>query len=149
MDAYATHLEPLIKAALETQGDILELGCGDYSTPLLALIAHSRGDKLVVCASDPVWASKYKDVADEIIIVEWDKFRIPEARTAWGLIFLDNEEHSPGRVEKLQGLRGHAKCIVMHDASQALSTAGLQGVIDSFTKYSMYDKHDPWTVTVW
>ena len=145
MDGYATHIEPLVKAALESKGDILELGCGDYSTPILALIAKSRGCKLYVKASDPVWASRYKDVENcEIEIVDWATWKVSGH---YGLIFLDNEEHAPQRVYRMTGLLSFTDCLVMHDASQAVATADLFNVL-SGKEYTYYDKHDPATVTV-
>jgi len=32
---YGTHTTPLLTAVLYTTGDVLELGCGDFSTPML------------------------------------------------------------------------------------------------------------------
>ena len=32
---FGTHMVPLINAVINTTGDVFEMGCGDYSTPLL------------------------------------------------------------------------------------------------------------------
>jgi len=141
MDAYATHIEPLVKAALETPGDILELGCGDYSTPILAAICRDRGSKLTVHASDPDWANRYREIAD-IHIVDWANYKL---EGQYGLIFLDNEEHSPGRMAKLALLKPHAKVIVMHDASQAKDTTPWDTLTSIFSNVEMYTKHVPHT----
>jgi len=146
MDGYATHIEPLVKAALATPGNILELGCGDYSTPILAAIAHSRGDILVVCASDPAWADRYQNVADVILIVDWNTWKVPDGD--WGLVFLDNEEHAPQRILRLQQLKSHCRTIVMHDASQARECSGFDICTSGFAHADMYEKHVPWTLTL-
>ncbi len=40
---YGTHITPLIAAVLETKGNVIEMGMGDYSTPLLhELIKYKR-----------------------------------------------------------------------------------------------------------
>ncbi len=143
MDPYSTHLEPLVKAAIESNGDILELGCGDYSTPLLASIALNRGKKLYVKSSDARWANQYKDICD-VEIVNWDTWKIDRK---YGMIFLDNEEHAPQRTFRLASLKDYADVIVMHDASQAMDV-GLKDILHLFKSYKYYDKHDPATVTV-
>lgn len=144
MDGYATHIEPLVKAALSTPGDILELGCGDYSTPILAAIAHHRGDRLVVHASDPAWAKRYEGVADEIVIVSWATWK-PSGK--WGLVFLDNEEHAPQRIQRLPQLRPFCDVVVMHDASQAMQCVEYGAQIAGFKSAEMYEKYEPWTGT--
>ncbi len=141
MDGYATHLEALVTAALESEGDILELGCGSYSTPVLSAIAKHRGNKLVVNASDPVWANRYKEFA-EIVIVDWKTWQ-PEGQ--WGMIFLDNEEHQPYRLMRVPKLLEHAPIVVMHDADQAeMSTEFSQ--ITSGLNIKTYKTHQPWTM---
>ena len=142
MEPYATHIEPLINAALETEGDILELGCGDYSTPILSAIALHRGNRFVVNSSDPEWANRFRNYA-EVEIVDWNTW-IPSGN--WGLIMLDNEQLTCDRIKWIPKLSKICKKIVMHDADAArLSseystlTAGLQA--------SIYAKHTPWTVT--
>lgn len=52
MDPYSTHLQALIKTAVETTGDILELGCGDYSTLQLVAICKAQGRKYHAQASN-------------------------------------------------------------------------------------------------
>lgn len=143
MDAYATHLEPLIEAALSVDGDILELGCGDYSTPLLSAVARKSGHRLVVNASDATWANRYTGIA-EVHIVNWEKWK-PEGQ--YGLVFLDNELHSPGRLAMLPGLSNIAKVVVMHDASQANNLINWDTL--PYSRWEMYKKHEPWTITLW
>lgn len=140
MDAYATHQAALIKAALETDGDILELGCGDYSTPLLSVIAQHRGNKLVVKSSDPFWASQFSDIA-EVDLVDWATWE-PEGQ--WGLVLLDNEQLTYDRIKWLPKLAKIAKVIVMHDADAAMMSAEYEAMTDGF-ECMIYAQHRPWT----
>lgn len=141
MDGYATHLEALVNAALESDGDILELGCGDYSTPVLSAIAKHRGNKLVVNASDPAWASRYKDFA-EIVIVDWKTWQ-PKGK--WGMIFLDNEEHQPYRLMRVPKLLEHTPIVVMHDADQAEMSPEFDQIARGLN-VKTYKTHQPWTM---
>ena len=56
INEYATHQQILIKEALSCNGDILETGCGYYSTPLLLEIAKQKGVKLVSMVENINWA---------------------------------------------------------------------------------------------
>ena len=144
MDGYATHLHPLVTAAISVCGDILELGCGDYSTPVLAEIAHARGDRLVVCSSDESWSSKYKGIPDEIITVDWETW-VPEGQ--WGLIFLDSEQLTKDRIKWLPVLSKIGKVIVMHDADAAMKSDEYPKMTEGLN-IEIYNKHVPWTITI-
>jgi hypothetical protein len=143
MDPYATHLEPLLKAALESKGDLLELGCGDYSTPLLSRIARSRGDELIVYTSSPEWGSRFRDLA-LLSIVDWANWKL---EGLFGMIFLDNEEHQPTRSLRIPELMRHAPIVVMHDADEAMTYPEFRINTNGF-KVELYDKHRPNTVTI-
>jgi len=145
MDGYATHIAPLVAAAISVDGDILELGCGDYSSPVLAEITKARGCKLVIHSSDPVWAKRFEDIA-EVVIVDWSKWTPPVGN--WGLVFLDSEEHAPQRLLKLSHLRNICKKIVMHDASQAAMCDNYQGIVNNFKSNVMYSRYEPATVVL-
>ena len=131
----------MVNAALDTKGDILELGCGDYSTPVLSAIARRRGDRLVVLSSNEEWANKFHDYAD-VQIVDWATW-VPSGN--WGLVMLDNEQFTCERIRLIPRLAKICKTIVMHDADAAMMspeysdlTKGLESMIDK--------KHIPWTV---
>lgn len=142
MDAYATHLEALIAAAVESKGDILELGCGDYSTPILSAIARHHGANLFIKSSSPDWASRFKHLAD-IEIVNWETCSIGGK---YGMIFIDSEEHHEGRMTKLIQLKYHAPIIVMHDADSIESDSRWPAVKAAFNDVKFYTAHRPWTV---
>ena len=43
MDQYATHQRLLVAAVMQTEGPIVEMGCGNYSTPLLVELLPGDG----------------------------------------------------------------------------------------------------------
>ncbi len=59
IDIYATHQQVLIQEALKSNQDIMETGCGYYSTPLLVEIAKSKGIKLIGFVQDINWARRF------------------------------------------------------------------------------------------
>ena len=129
MDRYATHLEALIRTALRTRGPMLELGCGNYSTPLLCAFAEEQGRELLVQASDREWLEPFYEKYDgdhiEIQLMSWDKWTAPRPRlrneTEWGFVFLDSEESTAGRIERLPALLAVTPIVVMHDADHAMA----------------------------
>ena len=143
MDAYSTHIEALVNAALYTEGDILELGCGDYSTPVLSSIAKRLGVKLFVKSSSPDWANKYTSLAD-VEIVDWETWK-PVGK--YGLVFLDNEQYTSERIKLLPMLAKVSKVIVMHDADAAMTAPDYEDLTSHFKFSTLYSIHKPYTVT--
>ena len=56
---YGSNSIPLTAAALLTDGDLLELGMGLFSTPLLHEIAADSDRNLVSIDTDPNWLKKF------------------------------------------------------------------------------------------
>ena len=58
---FGTHARLLWAAAKATQGDILEMGTGAFSTPMLHNLTGSVGRGLVSAETDSAWLSKFKE----------------------------------------------------------------------------------------
>lgn len=56
---YNTHYPILAACVARTTGPILELGCGESSTPMLHLMAHAMKRRLHSVDTDPAWLKKY------------------------------------------------------------------------------------------
>ena len=126
MDAYSTHQRLLLRAALNTTGPILELGCGWYSTLILHEVARRQDRLLISEDNDPAWLERVraKFVTPEHI------FR-PLSRAGWrewwGLVFVDHgpppelPRNSKGLLNALDrgqavlDLMGNADVFVLHD----------------------------------
>lgn len=123
MDPYATHLPHLIRAVLMTGGPVLELGMGDYSTPiLLELCCFARPcvRRLLSVENDPVWFDKCK-TRDTVhwcpllVKPDWSDFEITGP---FSVIFVDL--HPPElRKPVLEKIWERGDIIVAHD-SEAL-----------------------------
>ena len=129
---------------VSSKGPILELGCGNYSTPVIASIALAQGRKYVVQASNAEWAAKFAEDV-EIQIVDWDEW---EPKGEWGMVFLDSEESVKNRIKRLPALAQCAEVVVMHDANIAMQNPEWKDMVRDYGQVTVYTKHVPWTVVL-
>jgi hypothetical protein len=131
--AYGTHMVPLVTAVINSTGDVLEMGGGDFSTPLLHAVCKLQNRFLLTVESDREWLSLFLDLENDthhfvyVPVFEscppnvdkmyagraelWDSIG---SDRHWGVVFID---HAPGirRAVDIQRLRTHADIIVVHD----------------------------------
>ena len=114
-DPYATHQRMLVKYLMRTTGPIVEIGCGDYSTPLIHEIAAAQGRTVLTLESNAEWLHRFSGYKTDWHslrhVASWDDWQ-PEGR--YGLAFID---HTPGNrrpVEYLK-LRDVADILILHD----------------------------------
>lgn len=98
---------------MSTSGPVLELGCGEYSTPILKAICDAQKRTFKSQASNLEWASRFGNLVE---VVDWNTWQPPEGK--WGMVFLDSEEHTFRRYERLPTLSKITDTIVLHDANQ-------------------------------
>ena len=114
---YATHLPVLLQAMRKTGGDVLELGMGIFSTPLLHWWCHVDRRRLVSYDNSwryLNWAVAYDGPEHEVHFVDyWDEADIERE---WDVVLVD---HSPSgrRVEEIRRLANLAKYMVIHDTN--------------------------------
>jgi hypothetical protein len=116
---FGTHL-PVLRRALElTAAPVLELGCGDHSTPFLHERC-SRITRLVVSYdSDPTWLSRFSHLAGRfhelrpVDGADWNGIDYREQR--WGVALVD--QHPPAaRLVSIAALADGCEFIVVHDS---------------------------------
>lgn len=113
---YSTHLPLLIEVVTHTRGDVLEMGTGIFSTPVLHWLCSPNKRSLVSYESDPHYYETFKQFEDEyhrvIHIPDWDAAEIEQP---WDVAFID---HSPMARRKVDVARlaNHARYIVIHDS---------------------------------
>lgn len=156
MDPYSTHTPVTALALMKTAElfpdlPILELGCGDYSSPMCNLMAQGRG--YVIYSADPVWSDRYKDIA-QVRHVElsgpkqWAEVRYPGG---WGVALLDSEESVVNRMKQVPALLEAAVVVVMHDAREdQIPEAKYSGLFTRFRPWtwigSNYVDVERWTM---
>jgi len=106
----------LVKAAQISSGDILEMGIGWFSTPLLHWMCMDQNRRLVSYENDPGYYNDFKDAANylhEIIFIDaWVKANIQKS---WGLAFIDfRPKWERWKVARV--LANYAKFVILHDS---------------------------------
>lgn len=146
MDPTSTHFPILAACVARTSGPVIELGCGDYSTPMLHLLCKNR--LLVSVESDASWLARYEDLKSpnhELSLVrDWSSASRIEERT-WDVALVD---HAPGerRVPEIRRLMHRAKFIVVHDTEDP--GYGYETVLPEFRYRYDYKRLRPWTTVV-
>lgn len=129
---------------------IWEFGCGDYSTPLLHLMARERGAVLVSFETDEMWLRKYASLANLDYptahrfehVLDWEE--IGARPGGPNLLFIDC---SPGeiRVPLALAFKDRAQIIICHDTEADIPpAAGNYG----WAKLDGVFKHQ-WTCKLW
>jgi hypothetical protein len=114
---YATHLPCLMRALTLTNGPVLELGLGLFSTPYLHYACRERW--LVSYDNDAAWVSIFKpyETLNHRIraVSDWAEAPI-ELRAPWSVALVD---HSPSarRVVDIKRLADCAMYIIVHDTN--------------------------------
>lgn len=147
----ATHIVPLIKCFDLSEGDVLELGTGFYSTTLLDWMCEMYGRKLFSYDTDETWAKmnreKYEKPTHHIEHVkDLDNLDITDRH--WGLVLIDHSPSARRRTDILR-LKDHADYIVIHDSQPKLDWKFKYSQIYPEFKYIYhYDKISPFTTVV-
>lgn len=119
IDIYATHQQILTREALKSNEDIMETGCGYYSTPLLVEIAKAKGIKLISFVQEINWARRFDYLIGshyQQIQIDFEK-EIPLTQR-FGMCFLDHEQFVRDRVKHLNNILKHTDTVVVHDADR-------------------------------
>ena len=145
MDGYATHQQALIKAAVNSKGDILETGCGFYSTPLLYEICKARGTKLISLVQEMTWAANFNYLKGEHYEqIEVDFTKELELKGNYGMIFLDHEQFVRDRILHINNLLNHTNVLVAHDSNNVKRW----NFIEHPVKMEHFKGHLPHTVII-
>lgn len=116
--AYSSHLPVLIKILSITTGDVVELGAGIYSTPVLHWMCSPKKRKLVSYDNSEKCLSlfnlrAFEDEFHKVVLVDnWDDVELEKQQ--WDVAFID---HSPERrAIEVARLAYLARYIIIHDS---------------------------------
>lgn len=116
---YGTFLPALIKVMQITDGPVLELGMGMFSTPYLHFACYPNR-RLVSYESDEEyfnWLNIFKNDYHEVHLVkDWDKI---DLSGHWSVVLVDHEP-ARRRKEEIKRLANCADYIVVHDTNPRL-----------------------------
>ena len=113
---YGTHIHPLTVAVLRTSGAVVELGMGDYSTPVLHEICKLQGRLMLSYEKDLTWLENFIDLESDSHKIRhnetWDEYPID-----CGVVFVD-QSPAEYRQKSIEKYRNFAKIIVVHDTEK-------------------------------
>lgn len=156
---YGTHMVPLLTIVAHTAGPILELGCGDFSTPLLHAVCRPQKRYLLSTDTSKEWLDLFLDLETQwhhfqyvpVYENDWDSNPKPELWNLvgqaihWSVVLVD---HRPGerRIIDIIRLREHADIFVVHDTQQ--ETYGYELVLNTFKYQYVYKRYATTTTIV-
>jgi hypothetical protein len=137
MDLVATHQRLLLASCLRTQGPILELGCGWYSTPLLHEIARAQQRKVYTVDNNWDWLAEYQKFDTEyheIILIGWWGELLKKVKEGYfGVVFCDQGQPAE-REYAIRELVSKADVFVLHDTEEGFAYG-----YDRLLGYSRYN----------
>ena len=120
---YGSHQVNLLAAAYVTDGPMLEMGSGNFSTPMLHNISQDRERLLYTAETNYKWIHALKHYQSQFhffrrvrpnpIWNDWDV--VGDAQRRWGLVFIDHQPVNRRSVD-LHRLRSRTDLFVVHDA---------------------------------
>lgn len=148
-ESVGTHMALLLTAVAHTRGPILEMGAGDFSTPLLHAVCSNEKRLLLTVDTSLKTLHDFIDLKNSwhyfgyvpVYEDDWEANPNPELWNLvgndadWAVVFIN---HRPGtrRVQDIERLRSHAAIFVVHDTQEA--GYGYAPVLDTF-KYKYVD----------
>ncbi len=142
---YGTHITPLIAAVMSTYSNVIEMGMGDYSTPLLheiikSEIYHGKDRRLISVESDLAWAKNFEDLKtpwhELLHINDWKDFEFPDDIS---VMFID---HAPAerRIVDIEKFKNRVSVIVVHDTEKT-NYYGYERILSKFKYRFEYERY--------
>jgi hypothetical protein len=127
-NSFGSGLIPLLVSALMTQGDILELGMGFFSTALLNKVAVKLNRTVVSVDSNREWianlsqyvinscdTSNCSGIHKHVLAESMKEMHAVGANKTWGLVLVDHRV-TDQRYLDVKRFAGRAQIVVAHDA---------------------------------
>ena len=114
---WGSHMPVLIKVLEISEGPVLELGIGPFSTPLLHTLCEIRNRSLVSYENDPNYMNSHRafpsDSHKMFLVENWDDAKIDDVK--WGMAFVD---HGPDhrRNTEIRRLKDNSQYVIVHDS---------------------------------
>ena len=156
--SYGTHITPLVTAVMNTKGPVFEMGCGDFSTPLLHSICKAQSRELLSTDTSKEWLEHFRDLEcgfHKFVYVpvyeddwelnpkheRWDDI----GNQHWSVVFVD---HRPGERRRIdvERFKDTAEIIVVHDTETP--SYDFEGVFSQFKYRYDYMRYNRYTTLV-
>jgi hypothetical protein len=141
-ESYATHQPLLIWALNHSKGDIVELGIGHYSTPIISAVSHRDGRNALSLEDNKEWLKNYSNKETAIHrfseVKYWPDTISEIAQKQWGMVFVDQEDHAM-RLEAVRQLKPKCEWLVMHDSDMLASAKS-----SDYDWWEFFPAKQPW-----
>lgn len=114
--AWGSHLAPLLACICQSDGPVLELGIGHFSTPILHAVCTNMGRKLVSVEDNEEWVrafQKYDFGCHHILHRDYDHMDFDDE--IWGVTFIDNSPGGERRKKDFERFIQSSDYVVVHD----------------------------------
>lgn len=151
MNPFATHMPLLLACLRHTNGPVLELGSGWFSTPLVAAFATDRLVRTI--ETNPQWYDRVSQIATfqpithhrhQIVYVP-DYNDAPMDDHQWSVVLLDHEPPPRRGIDALR-LKARSQLIIGHDSEHP--DYGYGPAFDAFKYRFTLSSVFPWTTVV-
>lgn len=144
---WASHLPVLIKVLQISEGPVLELGTGLYSTPVMHWLCLEAKRRLVSYEHEPGYfklVARFAYGLHEITLINnWDD--IPIETEHWGVALVDHNPVARRKVE-IARLANIADYVIIHDTESHMeSETGYEAIYPLFKYRYNYRRQKPYT----
>lgn len=116
--AWGSHLVPLMACICQTDGPVLELGIGHFSTPILHAVCTNMARKLVSVEDNVEWYKAFNQGYDfgvhHIYNKSYDEID-SLWKEQWGVVFIDNSPGGERRKIDFMNAISVSDYVVVHD----------------------------------
>lgn len=146
---YTTFIPLLMRMLPETDGPVLELGGGFFSTPLLHWMCKEQKRRLVTYEKDPVYyelCRKFRSRYHSVRSVE--DWKTLEVDGEWSIVLIDHDGFRDGmRAYSAKYFKDKADYIILHDTERP-EVYGYDSIFPEFKYIYHWTACKPWTSVV-
>ena len=117
--SYGSNSIPLVVSALLTEGDLLELGMGMYSTPLLHKLAVSKRAQAVSIDTKLEWANHFTfyNLTNNHLVyaMDYKDMNLFGLDKMWGLVLVDHGQADTRHIN-IHNFANISQIVIAHDA---------------------------------
>lgn len=138
---YGSNAIPLVISALMTQGDMLELGMGMFSTPILSKIAIEYKRKLISVDTEKNWVDKFigynsTELHKIYLMSDYRELSQYGRNSSWGIVLVDHF-YATARSLDVISFANNSQIVLAHDAEK-MYDAMYRYDVNKVTSYFKY-----------
>ena len=136
---YGSHLPALLRCVLATRGPVLEIGCGEWSTPVLNAVCRAMGRTLKSYETNVEWAEKVSAATGASVLSS--EYYYGAVGHHWSVVLVDHDP-AQDRINTALAFADAAVFIVVHDCQYPGIVELMPFAVRQF-KYHFIDKSSP------